>query len=223
MTEAAQWGRSLGKRLLFLLGRWLITALLRSNRVVVYGEEQLQRALKGERPIYVGVWHWRLLYPVWYLRRYRPLGLVSKSSDGELLAGLVESWGYTTLRGSSSRGSGEALRSMMRQLDRPGVMLVNAMDGPLGPPRVAKVGGVALAAKKKALLIPMAGAATRQWTLAKSWDHFQLPKPFGRIIIQCGPPVEVDSALKDDEIALRLGQAIDKAEQEADALAAHTS
>ncbi len=220
MTETAIATPSLGRRLLYPLGRWLITALLRSNRVVVHGEDHLEQALKGDRAIFVGVWHSRLLYPVWYLRRYRPLALVSKSSDGELLAGLLESWGYRTLRGSSSRGSSEALRAMLRQLDQSGVMLVNAMDGPLGPPRVAKVGGVALAAKKDALLIPIAGVATRHWTLANSWDQFQLPKPFGRIIIQCGQPLEVDSDLPDDHIALLLGQEIDRAEQEADALAA---
>ncbi|MCH7496777.1 MAG: DUF374 domain-containing protein [Candidatus Marinimicrobia bacterium] len=220
MTEAAIATPSLGRRLLYPLGRWLITALLRSNRVVVHGEDLLEQALKGDRAIFVGVWHSRLLYPVWYLRRYRPLALVSKSSDGELLAGLLESWGYRTLRGSSSRGSSEALRAMLRQLDQSGVMLVNAMDGPLGPARVAKVGGVALAAKKDALLIPIAGVATRHWTLANSWDQFQLPKPFGRIIIQCGQPLEVDSDLPDDDIALLLGQEIDRAEQEADALAA---
>ena len=222
MTEAAPAAPSLGQRLLYPLGRWLITALLRSNRVVVHGKDHLEQALKRDRPIFVGIWHSRLLYPVWYLRRYRPLALVSKSGDGELLAGLLESWGYRTLRGSSSRGGREALRAMMRQFDQSGVMLVNAMDGPLGPARVAKAGGVALAAKKDALLIPMAGVATRHWTLASSWDRFELPRPFGRIIIQCGEPLEVDSELDEDNIALRIGQEINRAEQEADALAAHT-
>lgn len=211
----------LGRRALFLAGRWLITLLLRANRLVIRGEEHMTEALVAGRPVFVGLWHQRLLYPLWYMRRFRPAVLVSQSSDGDLMAGLLESWGYRTLRGSSTRGSRGSLRAMMRDLDESDTLLVNAMDGPLGPVRVAKAGGVALAAKKEAVLIPIAGVATRQWTFKKSWDRFQIPKPFGRIVVQCGPPVAVVPGLEDEEIARLLGEQIDRVAAEADDLATH--
>ncbi len=211
----------LGRRAVFQAGRWLITALLRANRLVIRGDEHLTEALMAGRPVFVGFWHRRLLYPLWYMRRFRPAVLVSQSSDGDLMAGLLESWGYRTLRGSSTKGSRGSLRAMMHDLAESDTLLVNAMDGPLGPARVAKAGGVALAAKKDAVLIPIAGVATRQWTFRKSWDRFQIPKPFGRIVVHCGPPVAVAPGLEDEEIARRLGEQIDKVAAEADDLAAH--
>lgn len=206
--------------LLVQAGRALMTVLFYLNRVVVRCEGIMTRARAGGRPIFLGFWHERMIYPLWYLRRYRPLGLVSQSSEGDLLAGLLASWGYSIIRGSSTRGSREALRAMVRILDEPGVIMVNAMDGPLGPAKVAKAGGVALAAKKGAVLIPITGAASRHWSFKQSWDRFQLPKPFGRIIIQFGEPIEVEPGIKEKELAHLMGQQINQTENEADALAA---
>jgi len=99
--------------------------------------------------------------------------------------------------------------------------MVNAMDGPVGPAKVAKVGGLALAARKKAILIPVAGAASRRWIFKRSWDRFQIPKPFGRVIIQFGPPVEMEPGMDDEDLARLMAEQINRAEEKADALAAH--
>ncbi len=206
--------------LLVHLGRFVLAALFRLNRVVVKGEEFLAQACASDRPVFMGFWHDRMIYPLWYLRRYRPVALVSQSSDGDIMAALLESWGYATIRGSSTRGSREALRAMIRIRDKPDLLIVNAMDGPVGPARVAKVGGLALAAKKEAALIPMAAAASRYWTFKQSWDRFQLPKPFGRIMIQFGPPMEVAPDMDAEALARRMGQRITQLEQETDAVAA---
>jgi lysophospholipid acyltransferase (LPLAT)-like uncharacterized protein len=32
----------------------------------------------------------------------------------------------------------------------------------------------------------------RAWTLKKTWDLFQIPKPFTRAIVVIAPPIEVD-------------------------------
>ena len=222
MSATPHFLRRLSRQVILLLSRWFITAVFRLNRLAVGGEQHLLEAVRAGRPVFVGIWHNRLLYPLWYLRRFRPLALVSRSSDGDLVAGLLASWGYRILRGSSTRGSGDALRGMMRGLERHDMLMVNAMDGPVGPPRIAKMGSVALAAKKDALLVPLAGAATRRWTFRNSWDHFQIPKPFGRILVQCGPPLTLPPGLADEEVARLMGQQIDKVEEQADAVAAHT-
>jgi len=191
------------------------------NRLIVRGEEYLTQALASNRPVFMGVWHARMIYPIWYMRRHKPLALVSQSSDGEIMSSLLESLGYDTIRGSSKKGSQEALRAMMYTLDKPDVLMMNAMDGPLGPARVAKVGGLAVAARKKAILIPVAGAASHRWIFKRSWDRFQIPKPFGRVIIQFGPPVKLEPGMDDEDLARLMAEQIDRAEEKADALAAH--
>ncbi len=221
MNATSPRGLSFWPRLLGQLGRALFAISFVLNRRIVRGEEHLAQALASNRPVFIGVWHARMIYPIWYLRRHRPLALVSQSGDGEIMARLLGSLGYDTIRGSSSRGSREALRAMMRILDRPDVLMMNAMDGPVGPVKVAKVGGLALAARKKAILIPVAGAASRPWVFRHSWDRFQIPKPFGRIAIQFGPPVQVEPGMDDEDLAHLMTQQINRAEEKADALAAH--
>ncbi|UCH62114.1 MAG: lysophospholipid acyltransferase family protein [Fidelibacterota bacterium] len=208
-------------RLLGQLGRGLFATLFLFNRFIVRGEAYLAQALASNRPVFIGVWHARMIYPIWYMRRHRPLALVSQSSDGEIMYNLLKSLGYDTIRGSSTVGSREALRAMMHTLDEPDVIMMNAMDGPVGPAKVAKVGGLALAARKKAIIIPASGAASRRWVFKRSWDRFQIPKPFGRVIVQFGSPVEMEPDMDDQDLARLMAQQINRAEEKADALAAH--
>ncbi len=201
-------------------GRALIASLFFLNRVTVRGEEHILRARAGGQPIFVGFWHGRMLYVLRYLRRFRPTVLASPSRDGMRMAHILRSWGYRIIWGSSSKGGREARQRMMLAFDKPETILVIAVDGPVGPARTAKPGGLALAAKKEAVLIPMSGAASRHWTFEQSWDRLQLPKPFGRIVIQFGEPIEVEPGIKEKELAHLMGQQINQAENEADALAA---
>jgi len=221
MTAGSTVRRKLGLWLTIQLGRWLLAVFFFLNRKLVRDEEILIRARLGDRPVFIGFWHGRMIYPLWYLRRYRPSGMVSPSSDGDIIAGLLRLWGYSIFRGSSTRGSREALRILMRDFEKSDALVMNAMDGPLGPAKVVKIGGLALAARKGAVLIPVSGAASRHWTFERSWDRFQLPKPFGRIVIQFGPPIEFEPGAEDEELAHLMGQGINQAEDEADALATH--
>jgi len=201
------------------LARCLFGLLLRLNRYEVLGADNLQKGLAGDRPVFVGIWHGRLIYSAWYLRHYHPTTLVSQSPDGEMITRILCAWGFDAIRGSSREGGRSALRTMMGTLDDPETLLVVTMDGPIGPARTAKPGSIALAARKRAVFIPMTGTATRQWTFHKSWDDFQLPKPFGKIIIRFGHPLELDPNLADDEMAQMLGAAVTRLEKETDDLA----
>lgn len=222
MSDKATTGARLGLGgwLLAYLARWILTALFHLNRVVVVGEDLLAEARANGRPIFVGFWHGRLLYAAWCLRSYGTTTLVSHSWDGEIIARILRGWGLTTIRGSSRRGSETALRRMMRAMDQPQTLMAITMDGPLGPARIAKPGSLALATKKQAVLIPMSGSASRNWTFTKSWDQFQLPKPFGRIVIQFGPPITIEPGMDEGTLARLMGERVTALEQETDAVAA---
>lgn len=206
-------------RLLSWLARWTLTLLMAMNRKTVIGAEHLARAMSAGRPVFIGLWHGRLMFPAWYLRQFNPTTLVSRSEDGEFIAGILHSWGYRTIRGSSRRGSNEAVRNLLRSLDDPQLLLAVTMDGPLGPAHVVKPGSVAAALRKGAILIPMSGSASRRWVFHRSWDRFMLPKPFGRIIINIGKPLAVAAADEESEVVAALSAATSKLEAEADALA----
>ena len=62
-------------------------------------------------------------------------------------------------------------------------------DGPKGPKHIAKGNSLKLAKEYNAQIITITGDSTKKWTF-KTWDHFYLPKPFGKIIINIAPVYE---------------------------------
>jgi lysophospholipid acyltransferase (LPLAT)-like uncharacterized protein len=74
------------------------------------------------------------------------------------------------------------------------------IDGPKGPRYVAKMGAVLLAKKTGNPVLPFTIAAERFWEAHKSWDHFQIPKPFTRARVLIAPAIDVPADA--DEILL---------------------
>ncbi len=219
MSEKGTYQITFTDRLLILLGWAFLTLMMRLNRLDIRGVEHLIAARTADRPVYVGAWHSRLLFCAWAMRQYRPISLVSHSRDGEIVSRITEIWGWTNIRGSSRRGGREALRGLIRAINRPNALLAIAMDGPKGPAQIAKPGSLTVAAKKGALFIPFAATATRRWVFRKSWDHFQVPKPFGRIIVLYGPPIEYAPDIDDESLARLVSEHTIGLEKQVDALA----
>jgi lysophospholipid acyltransferase (LPLAT)-like uncharacterized protein len=78
----------------------------------------------------------------------------------------------------------------MLRLMRRGCPTGFTLDGPKGPPYVAKMGPVLLAKKSGHPMLPVTRALKRYWK-APSWDSFQLPKPFTRARVSVASPIYV--------------------------------
>jgi len=144
--------------------------------------------------IYV-LWHQRLLCFAYTHARFRGRLLVSRSSDGEILARLAAGLGFSPIRGSSRRGGSEALRALLAEAGS-GCDFGITPDGPRGPRQVFKVGAVYLASRSGLPIVPITVAYRRSWQF-RSWDRFQLPWPFTRGVIHAAAPVAVPPALDD--------------------------
>jgi lysophospholipid acyltransferase (LPLAT)-like uncharacterized protein len=161
-------------------------------------------------PMIYAVWHGRiLLLPYFYGHRGSHV-LASRSRDGELVTRWIRRFGLDPVRGSSTRGGGEALRVLTRAL-RAGREVVVVPDGPRGPREVLKPGVIALARLSGAPIVPTAVGASREWRL-RSWDEFRIPRPFARCVVRFGEPIHVsgasdrageEAARKEVEAALR--------------------
>ena len=68
-----------------------------------------------------------------------------------------------------------------------------ALDGPRGPARVAQPGAQWLAAATGNPILPFHAEASAFWEVS-SWDRTQVPKPFSKVAIAIGPPVECADA-----------------------------
>jgi lysophospholipid acyltransferase (LPLAT)-like uncharacterized protein len=167
------------------------------------------RALRANgKPFIFALWHGHLLAQTWLRRREGITVMISEHRDGEIIARLVESWGYRTVRGSTSRGAGRALLGMVREIQA-GKEFAITPDGPRGPAGVAQ-GGVLLASQRSgAPIVTMRSEVTRAWRLG-SWDRFMVPKPFARVRVTYGEPWVAngtdDAAAAD--LSARLGPAL---------------
>jgi lysophospholipid acyltransferase (LPLAT)-like uncharacterized protein len=176
----------LGRKLAPAAGSWalrLLAATLRFRRE----EKTVEPLWAAGAPLIYVVWHARLLLLPYLYRRRGFRALVSRSEDGAMIADLVRRFGFVTVRGSSSRGGAEGLRSLARAI-REGHSVVVVPDGPRGPREVLKAGVVVLARLTGAPVVPVALAASSAWR-ARSWDEFRIPKPFSRCVVRFGAPI----------------------------------
>ncbi len=180
-------------KLLPLLIRGYLALVWRTSRIATVGlsEAELRRRCPGP---YIGAfWHDRMLWPAWAFRGPDYAVLVSDHADGELIARAIGGLGTRVVFGSSVRGGTVGLRAAARLLGA-GVSVAVTPDGPLGPPRVAKAGIVALASLTGAPIVPMAYAA-RPVLVFSSWDRFRVPLPVGRAWTALGDPLAVPADL----------------------------
>jgi len=125
----------------------------------------------------------------WISRGFNACFLISSSVDGEVPERIARSWGAEVIRGSANQTGALALRDMQKMMKR-GVSIVTTADGPSGPKYEFKLGAVLMARIGGAPMVPLACAADRAWYL-KRWDDFMIPKPFARVVLAIGEPIEV--------------------------------
>jgi lysophospholipid acyltransferase (LPLAT)-like uncharacterized protein len=202
---------SLSRRLAVLGGANFIRALSRTWRYRATGDESVSRLRAEKTPILFTIWHGEMLPLLWYHRNQGVAVLVSEHKDGEIIAQILDWMGYTTIRGSSSRGAGRALIGLVKTL-RDGRDVAITPDGPRGPRHKFAPGAVVAAHRSGAPIIPTVAQVDRFWQL-KSWDGFIIPKPFARITVSYGEitHVHAETPREAAEEAPRLERLMDEA------------
>jgi lysophospholipid acyltransferase (LPLAT)-like uncharacterized protein len=142
----------------------------------------------GRQPI-MAFWHGRVLPATLFFRNRGIVVMTSRNFDGEWISRIIQRFGYGTARGSTSRGGMRALVQLRRDLTE-GKPAGFAVDGPRGPARVAQPGAVFLAGATGHPILPFHFEANRYWTAGR-WDATQVPKPFARVALVVGAPIEV--------------------------------
>jgi lysophospholipid acyltransferase (LPLAT)-like uncharacterized protein len=167
----------------------LMRALGATYRYRVEGLEHYDSIIKSGRQPVMAFWHGRILPATLYFRNRGIVVMISRNFDGEWIARIIRRFGYDTARGSTSRGGVRALVELRRTLAQ-GRPAGFALDGPRGPARVAQPGAVFLAGATGHPILPFHIEANRFWTAGR-WDQTQVPKPFARVAIVVGAPIEV--------------------------------
>lgn len=145
------------------------------------------------------MWHNRLFFfaPIFPADvRRRTKAVVSSSRDGQYVTDLISFLGLQSLRGSSSKKGANALRGALDAI-REGWNVAFTPDGPRGPRYELKPGPVIVASMTGAKILPLSVNASRYWEI-RSWDRFQIPKPFSTITLVVGDTVAVPPDLDEE-------------------------
>jgi len=164
---------------------------------VVNDAEWISYLEQGGR-VLVCCWHQQFFMGLRLFLRYRKYPasvIVSRSTDGDIAARVVEAAKAFPVRGSSSRGGGPALKGMIARLKQ-SRLAGHMLDGPQGPAGVVKAGAIAIASGANAAIAPAYVVADRAWYLG-SWDKFMVPKPFARVTVIFCPLMKLPPT-KDD-------------------------
>lgn len=126
-------------------------------------------------------WHGSMLMP-WFINRERNfVAVVSHSKDGQILTRLLKRFKYKLIRGSSSKDSKDVMNEMQKVLAN-GNSLAVTPDGPRGPINKMKIGGL-IASVRTQKPIVLCGTAYSKKIVLNSWDKFEIPKPFSKVIL----------------------------------------
>lgn len=180
------------------LGYWAIRLIGPTLRITESIEEGGPENIHFDPAIMV-FWH-RSVFPATYFYRKRGIAVMSSESfDGEYTAHMIWRFGFTTVRGSSTRGAVRALLGMHKVIDE-GQSVAFTIDGPRGPLYVAKPGPVLLARNTGAPIYCFYIAVEKAWIL-KTWDQFMIPKPFSRAMVRVGKLIHVPRDTDSEVIA----------------------
>lgn len=185
------------------LFRWVLTPLIvllvrtlvLCTRYRTTGLEHYHQVIESGRPVIFVFWHEDLISSAIGHLKMQPTKvavMVSRSRDGERLSGIIRHLHMTPVRASSSKGAVRGALELHRWLTRdPSRLAIAAiaLDGPRGPRRKGKPGVLRLASMSDALILPTGFDYSKAFTFG-SWDRTRLLKPFSKLTINFGQPID---------------------------------
>ncbi|MEO7362200.1 MAG: lysophospholipid acyltransferase family protein [Gemmatimonadaceae bacterium] len=198
------------------VGGFLIRMLARTWRIRAVGRESFDANRAAGKGAIFTFWHGQMLPLV--AEHHRPTTvLISDHRDGEIITQIVSSFGCRAVRGSSSKGAARALLQLSRTLND-GHDIAITPDGPRGPRHSFAPGAVVLSQRTGSPIVLLASYAKRVWRL-KTWDGFEIPKPFAKVFVAYGAPFTVaaggtrEAATEVDAVAAALVKLVERARE----------
>jgi lysophospholipid acyltransferase (LPLAT)-like uncharacterized protein len=181
------------RRIAPLLGAAMIRLLGATVRLHIHDEYGFL-STEQRTPIIFAFWHNRLfLLPYLHQRLItdrKTAVMISRSRDGNLIADIVGQFDMYSARGSSSKRGSAALLDLVHSIEKKFMNVAITPDGPRGPRQKVQPGILYLSQVTSAPIIPVAVEYSSKWEL-KSWDRFQIPRPFTRCDLYFGKPIQI--------------------------------
>ncbi|MDO9513825.1 MAG: DUF374 domain-containing protein [Elusimicrobiota bacterium] len=196
----------------------LCWALMKTVRMKVTGGENQDEVMAAGKKYIYGCWDGRQIMLLPFAIGKNLVILATRSDAGEVLKVIHRFFTIKVVRGSSSSGGAAALKGMIRAL-RSGLNGSLAVDGPQGPPEIAKGGIIQMAKMSGAVILPLSAGVRKKIFVDSYWNRVQIPMPFtsGRYVIGKAIAVPRSANRHDMDKMLTLFQMeLDKITKESD-------
>lgn len=172
-------------------------------------------------PVIFAMYHGSMIAMLGLHPRKRLTILISNSRDGEMIARACVSLGYSSARGSSTRGGVKGTLELLEAAAQ-GQSLAFMVDGPKGPRHEVKPGVIRVASMCGLPIVPLAQASRGTWPM-KSWDKFDASSWASPMVTVFGEPMYVPANVSDEEcerLRLELDERMRKMHSSAEQLMA---
>ena len=186
------------KKFLSLVGALYVYIVYISSQKTFINKDNFNKLILENKSFIYALWHDQLLLsPFTWQTRNRIDILISKHKDGDIIADLIKYHGFNSIRGSTNNPSKEkekntisSIRKIIKTL-KANISIGITPDGPRGPRHKVSEGTINIARISNKKILPMALAYKEQWVL-NTWDKFIIPKPFNKICIVWGDPIDIE-------------------------------
>ena len=186
------------KKFLSLVGALYVYIVYISSQKTFINKDKFDKLILENKSFIYALWHDQLLLsPFTWQAKNRIDILISKHKDGDIIADLIKYHGFNSIRGSTNNPSKEkekntisSIRKIIKTL-KANVSIGITPDGPRGPRHRVSEGTINIARISNKKILPMALAYKEQWVL-NTWDKFIIPKPFNKICIVWGDPIDIE-------------------------------
>ncbi|MBR2140750.1 MAG: DUF374 domain-containing protein [Rickettsiales bacterium] len=188
-------------------------------KIIGYTEEYLN-LLMNNKSTFVMTWHGKILIAPMIVKTLlkrinytkQPCVLSSKHRDGQIASKIMKFFNFKEIFGSTinrdkldkaeESGAVKSIMIIMREI-KSGSSIHLAPDGPRGPVRKINSKIVDIAKKTSTPIFPVSINYYFKKQL-RSWDEFQIPLPFGKIVVEYMKPLYTDKNSNVEESNLIL-------------------
>lgn len=195
----------------------LLKCISATYRVSYKNPQHFDQAIKQSpnKSLIFALWHEQLWSGIVTHSHKNYFSAASRSKDGDYAAFIAKGYGLQISRGSSRSDErdkgGAVVLSQSEQFLRQGVTGGLTVDGPKGPRRKTKKGVILLSMQTQSPIVGLVVNASPSIRF-NSWDRFQFPLPFAKIIVNYAAPITPPHtpeswshyAQQLDEVMLRL-------------------
>lgn len=193
--------KKLIKKILEQLSLILIPIYLRfvviTSKIIKVNKEKFEEYINLNKPFILSAWHCNVFGGVILIENLDFYILISQSKDGDLIDTIAKKFKNNSVRGSSSKGGIQALKTLIK-LAKENKRIIITPDGPKGPVFEVQDGIITVASKTGIPIIPFHFESTKQKIL-NSWDQTRVPFLFNQIVIRYGDPIFIPPNLTQEQ------------------------